>query len=117
MNRNNFFKHKPSATSLFPLQELKLIVTISFQHDYPPECRPGGKIGNYIMFASATSGDRYNNNKFSECSKKNVSAVLDAITEGRKTNCFTESNGAFCGNKIVEEGEEQLELCRNTAGI
>lgn len=75
------------------------------QHDYPPECRPGGKIGNYIMFASATSGDRYNNNKFSECSKNNVSAVLDAITEGRKPNCFTESNGAFCGNKIVEEGE------------
>jgi len=57
------------------------------------------------MFASATSGDRYNNNKFSECSKANVSAVLDAITEGRKPNCFTESNGAFCGNKIVEEGK------------
>jgi len=75
-----------------------------FQHDYPPECRPGGKIGNYIMFASATSGDRYNNNKFSDCSKANVSAVLDAIAEGRKPNCFTESNGAFCGNKIVEEG-------------
>jgi disintegrin and metalloproteinase domain-containing protein 10 len=56
------------------------------------------------MFASATSGDRYNNNKFSECSKANVSAVLDAIAEGRKPNCFTESNGAFCGNKIVEEG-------------
>ena len=82
------------------------------QHDYPPECRPGGKIGNYIMFASATSGDRYNNNKFSECSKNNVSAVLDAITEGRKPNCFTESNGAFCGNKIVEEGEIKKKVLR-----
>ena len=58
------------------------------------------------MFASATSGDRHNNNKFSHCSKSNISAVLDAITDGRKPNCFTESNGAFCGNKIVEEGEE-----------
>ncbi len=58
------------------------------------------------MFASATSGDRNNNNKFSHCSKSNISAVLDAITDGRKPNCFTESNGAFCGNKIVEEGEE-----------
>lgn len=75
-------------------------------HDYPADCRPGGKIGNYIMFASATSGDRYNNNKFSECSKANISAVLDAIADGRKPNCFTESNGAFCGNKIVEDGED-----------
>ncbi len=58
------------------------------------------------MFASATSGDRDNNNKFSYCSKNNISAVLDAITDGRKANCFEASDGAFCGNKIVEEGEE-----------
>ncbi|XP_059091577.1 disintegrin and metalloproteinase domain-containing protein 10-like isoform X2 [Tigriopus californicus] len=75
-------------------------------HDYPQECRPGGLAGNYIMFASATSGDRDNNNKFSHCSKSNISAVLDAIADGQKPNCFTESDGAFCGNKIVEEGEE-----------
>lgn len=36
-------------------------------HDYPAECRPGGGRGNFIMFASATSGDRDNNNKFSPC--------------------------------------------------
>jgi len=75
-------------------------------HDYPAECRPGGSDGNYIMFASATSGDRDNNNKFSPCSVKNISAVLDAVVDERKTNCFEENNGAFCGNKIVEEGEE-----------
>jgi len=75
-------------------------------HDYPPECRPGGGSGNYIMFASATSGDRDNNNKFSPCSVKNISAVLDAVVDERKHNCFKESNGAFCGNKIVELGEE-----------
>jgi len=75
-------------------------------HDYPAYCRPGGQSGNYIMFASATSGDRDNNNKFSNCSKHNVSRVLDAIFEGQKRNCFQENDGAFCGNKIVEEGEE-----------
>ncbi|CAH1186905.1 unnamed protein product [Phyllotreta striolata] len=75
-------------------------------HDYPPECRPGGPNGNYIMFASATSGDRPNNSKFSTCSVGNISNVLDAIVEKKKRNCFTTSAGAFCGNKIVEAGEE-----------
>jgi len=75
-------------------------------HDYPVECRPGGARGNFIMFASATSGDRENNNKFSPCSLQNISAVLDAVVDDRKNNCFEQSDGSFCGNKIVEEGEE-----------
>ena len=75
-------------------------------HDYPSECRPGGISGNYIMFASATSGDRPNNSKFSTCSIGNISNVLDSIESNRKFNCFTASAGAFCGNKIVEAGEE-----------
>ncbi|XP_069703411.1 disintegrin and metalloproteinase domain-containing protein 10 isoform X1 [Periplaneta americana] len=75
-------------------------------HDYPPECRPGGLNGNFIMFASATSGDRPNNSKFSSCSIGNISNVLDAIEDNKKRNCFTASEGAFCGNKIVEAGEE-----------
>ncbi|GBP09961.1 Disintegrin and metalloproteinase domain-containing protein 10 homolog [Eumeta japonica] len=75
-------------------------------HDYPSECRPGGQLGNYIMFASATSGDRPNNSRFSSCSVGNISAVLDAFRDGRKKNCLTASAGAFCGNKIVEDGEE-----------
>ncbi|XP_017776924.1 PREDICTED: disintegrin and metalloproteinase domain-containing protein 10 isoform X3 [Nicrophorus vespilloides] len=75
-------------------------------HDYPPECRPGGLNGNFIMFASATSGDRPNNSKFSSCSVGNISNVLDAINDSKKRNCFTASAGAFCGNKIVEAGEE-----------
>ncbi|KAG8191817.1 hypothetical protein JTE90_022809 [Oedothorax gibbosus] len=76
-------------------------------HDYPKECRPGGAKGNYIMYASATSGDRPHNNKFSECSIHNISAVLRAVfsNEG-KENCFEKDDGAFCGNKIVEDGEE-----------
>ncbi|XP_076311561.1 disintegrin and metalloproteinase domain-containing protein 10-like [Tachypleus tridentatus] len=76
-------------------------------HDYPEECRPGGSRGNYIMYASATSGDRFNNNKFSPCSVRNISAVLQAVyTNNGKENCFLEDGGPFCGNKIVEEGEE-----------
>ena len=62
--------------------------------------------GNYIMFASATSGDRPNNSKFSTCSVRNISNVLDAIEDNKKRNCFLVSEGAFCGNKIVEAGEE-----------
>ncbi|XP_014233900.1 disintegrin and metalloproteinase domain-containing protein 10 isoform X1 [Trichogramma pretiosum] len=75
-------------------------------HDYPADCKPGGLEGNYIMFASATSGDRPNNSKFSKCSIGNISNVLDAIVDNKKRNCFNASAGAFCGNKIVEEGEE-----------
>ncbi|RWS30733.1 disintegrin and metalloproteinase domain-containing protein 10-like protein [Leptotrombidium deliense] len=76
-------------------------------HDYPNECRPGGPHGNFIMYSSATSGERQNNNKFSPCSIKNISAVLHAVFNGEgKHNCFQEDEGPFCGNKIVEEGEE-----------
>ncbi|KAF7489834.1 Disintegrin and metalloproteinase domain-containing protein 10 [Sarcoptes scabiei] len=76
-------------------------------HDFPAECRPGGPLGNYIMYSSATSGERQNNNKFSHCSVNNISTVLHAVfnSEG-KENCFQEDEGPFCGNKIVEEGEE-----------
>ncbi|XP_015785243.1 disintegrin and metalloproteinase domain-containing protein 10 [Tetranychus urticae] len=76
-------------------------------HDFPPACRPGGALGNYIMYSSATSGERANNNKFSPCSVRNISAVLNAVfhQEG-KENCFEVDNGAFCGNKIVEDSEE-----------
>ncbi|KAB7502289.1 Disintegrin and metalloproteinase domain-containing protein 10 [Armadillidium nasatum] len=75
-------------------------------HDYPERCKPGGLQGNYIMFSSATSGDRPNNSKFSPCSVRNITKVLDAIIENRRKNCFKATDGAFCGNKIVEQGEE-----------
>ncbi|KAM8714727.1 hypothetical protein ACLKA7_001136 [Drosophila subpalustris] len=75
-------------------------------HDYPQECRPGGLNGNFIMFASATSGDRPNNSKFSPCSIRNISNVLDVLVGNSKRDCFKASEGAFCGNKIVESGEE-----------
>ncbi|XP_050035329.1 disintegrin and metalloproteinase domain-containing protein 10-like [Dermacentor andersoni] len=76
-------------------------------HDYPPECVPGGTLGNYIMYASATQGHQPNNQRFSPCSIRNISAVLSAILRGeQKENCFQEDEGPFCGNKIVEGDEE-----------
>ena len=54
----------------------------------------------FFYFFLATSGDRDNNNKFSHCSKANISAVLDAIVDKRKDNCFVKSDGAFCGKRL-----------------
>lgn len=61
------------------------------QHDSGSECTPGEsksqdkkEKGNYIMYARATSGDKLNNNKFSICSIRNISQVL----EKKRSNCF-----------------------------
>ncbi|KAK6729782.1 hypothetical protein RB195_006685 [Necator americanus] len=90
-------------------------------HDYPLECQPGLPDGNFIMFASATSGDKVNNAKFSPCSVANISSVLHVVLQSvpidptrhagpvgalMKRNCFQERTSAFCGNQIHEPGEE-----------
>ena len=63
----------------------------SLQHDSGSECTPGEskaqdkkEKGNYIMYARATSGDKLNNNKFSVCSVRNISQVL----EKKRGSCF-----------------------------
>ncbi|XP_054468570.1 disintegrin and metalloproteinase domain-containing protein 10 [Anoplopoma fimbria] len=78
-------------------------------HDSGVECTPGEskaqdlkEKGNYIMYARATSGDKLNNNKFSICSIRNISAVLMK----KRDNCFVESGQPICGNGLVEDGEE-----------
>ncbi|XP_033724952.1 disintegrin and metalloproteinase domain-containing protein 10-like isoform X1 [Pecten maximus] len=82
-------------------------------HDSGDNCAPYGTTsldavsGNFIMYASATQGDLSNNNKFSDCSKDNISRVLNSITnETNKKNCFKQSGVAFCGNGLVEGDEE-----------
>ncbi|GAB1599513.1 disintegrin and metalloproteinase domain-containing protein 10 isoform X2 [Argonauta hians] len=83
-------------------------------HDKSVECAPYGSSekdandGNYIMYASATSGDKKHNSMFSPCSKDNITRVLDAVINKRngKRNCFVSLKAAFCGNKLVEEDEE-----------
>ncbi|XP_034045963.1 disintegrin and metalloproteinase domain-containing protein 10 [Thalassophryne amazonica] len=78
-------------------------------HDSGIECTPGEskmqdkkEQGNYIMYARATSGDKLNNNKFSLCSIRNISQVL----EKKRVFCFVESGHPICGNGLVEKGEE-----------
>ncbi|XP_069723000.1 disintegrin and metalloproteinase domain-containing protein 10 [Phaenicophaeus curvirostris] len=78
-------------------------------HDSGMECTPGEsknlgqkENGNYIMYARATSGDKLNNNKFSICSIRNISQVL----EKKRNNCFVESGQPICGNGLVEQGEQ-----------
>lgn len=80
-------------------------------HDSGIECTPGeSKLqdkkekGNYIMYARATSGDKLNNNKFSICSVRNISAVLLK----KRDDCFVESGQPICGNGLVE-GEEECD--------
>ncbi|KAK7503059.1 hypothetical protein BaRGS_00005685 [Batillaria attramentaria] len=77
-----------------------------------PECAPFGTRlsnagdGNYIMFPSATSGDKPNNDEFSRCSKDNMTRIIQQVVNGQRDMCFTESGAAFCGNKITEGTEE-----------
>ncbi|XP_005168954.2 disintegrin and metalloproteinase domain-containing protein 10 isoform X1 [Danio rerio] len=78
-------------------------------HDSGSDCTPGEskttdqkEKGNYIMYARATSGDKFNNNKFSICSVRNISQVLDK----KRSACFVESGQPICGNGLVETNEE-----------
>ncbi|CAC5391243.1 ADAM10 [Mytilus coruscus] len=83
-------------------------------HDSGQQCAPYGTSasdasqGNYIMYASATKGNQPHNDEFSPCSKDNMTRVMDAVFNGRygKVNCFQNDNAAFCGNSIVEDGEQ-----------
>lgn len=69
------------------------------------ECVPGGKDGNFIMFARATGGDEKNNQRFSPCSIRSIRPVLAA--KARHTHgCFTQPQSSICGNREVESGEE-----------
>ncbi|XP_065931978.1 disintegrin and metalloproteinase domain-containing protein 10 homolog [Magallana gigas] len=77
-------------------------------HDSGSICAPGGDAGNYIMYPSATKGNLRNNELFSECSRDNITRVLNSVVNqiNGKVNCFTASDAAFCGNGIKEKGEE-----------
>ncbi|CBY34574.1 unnamed protein product [Oikopleura dioica] len=77
-------------------------------HDGGILCTPGDssdqsvkRDGNYIMFSRATSGDKENNDKFSECSVRNITRVLS-----KKRSCFVTSDAPICGNQIVDKEEE-----------
>uniref|UniRef100_A0A914UQV4 ADAM10 endopeptidase n=1 Tax=Plectus sambesii TaxID=2011161 RepID=A0A914UQV4_9BILA len=91
-------------------------------HDFPVDCQPGLPDGNFIMFASATSGDKKNNAKFSRCSIENITNVLVEVLKQNpvdpqrqlsmghgKRNCLQRATSAFCGNQIREDPEEECD--------
>ncbi|KAL1443192.1 hypothetical protein MTO96_030409 [Rhipicephalus appendiculatus] len=77
------------------------------QHD-PPACVPGGSVGNFLMFPSASHGTLPNNRRFSVCSIHDISAILAQMfsEQSTRSNCLQELRGPFCGNSIREENEE-----------
>ncbi|XP_065302942.1 disintegrin and metalloproteinase domain-containing protein 10-like [Dermacentor albipictus] len=77
-------------------------------HDHGSGCDPSGPDGKYLMYESATKGNAPNNDKFSSCSIRNISAVLVPVIVGNsnRENCFQRHRGPICGNNIVEGTEE-----------
>ncbi|XP_051765429.1 disintegrin and metalloproteinase domain-containing protein 10 [Ctenopharyngodon idella] len=74
-------------------------------HDEGSDCGglkiTGGK-GRFLMFPQATNKIEENSDKFSPCSLRRMSHILNE----KKDRCFVVSEQPICGNRIVEEGEE-----------
>ncbi|KAI0236748.1 Disintegrin and metalloproteinase domain-containing protein 17 [Lamellibrachia satsuma] len=67
------------------------------------ECSPKADSGGkYVMYTNWVSGYDPNNKLFSSCSRRSMGDVLAS-----KSNiCFKERSGKFCGNSVLEEGEQ-----------
>uniref|UniRef100_A0A672NW75 Disintegrin and metalloproteinase domain-containing protein 10 n=1 Tax=Sinocyclocheilus grahami TaxID=75366 RepID=A0A672NW75_SINGR len=104
----NYASHVPSKVSHITFAH-EVGHNFGSPHDSGSDCTPGEsktqdqkEKGNYIMYARATSGDKFNNNKFSICSIHNISQVLDK----KRYLCFVESGQPICGNGMVEANEQ-----------
>ncbi|MEQ2202622.1 hypothetical protein XENOCAPTIV_009336 [Xenoophorus captivus] len=97
------------------------------QHDSGSECTPGESVdrnkkelGNYVMYARATSGDKINNNKFSICSIRNISAVLlkkrDSCFVGKLPliNKVEKLCVRFCFNQVCISTQMNPSTCSST---
>lgn len=96
----------------FGSRQSRAVVVITISHEFghnfgsphdpstTSSCSPGGSAGNFLMFPRATNGQLPNNRLFSPCSVDSIRPVLQSNSE-----CFS-NTGAFCGNGIVESGEE-----------
>ena len=69
------------------------------------ECAPGQNAGgNFVMYPGAVSGKFPNNVKFSPCSKRSVSKVIE---NPLTTSCFQEkAKNNFCGDFVINSGEQ-----------
>ncbi|CAD5115092.1 DgyrCDS4104 [Dimorphilus gyrociliatus] len=89
-------------------QEADIVTAHEFGHNWGSEHDPDNtecspkNYGKYIMHTYAVSGYEKNNQIFSPCSKRSIKNVLIQ----KHSRCFTEPSQAYCGNSLVEEGEE-----------
>ncbi|OQR76641.1 ADAM 17 protease-like [Tropilaelaps mercedesae] len=91
-------------------READLVTAHEFGHNWGsehdpdlPECSPDSqKGGSYLMYTYSVSGYDVNNKRFSPCSVRSIRAVLLA----KAGKCFSKPEESFCGNLLVEEGEE-----------
>lgn len=70
--------------------------------DGSEDCLPKNSQGRYVMHGSPNSGYEKNNYNFSPCSIRSIQRTLYELA----SKCFVEEKIAFCGNGILEKGEE-----------
>ncbi|XP_074656602.1 ADAM 17-like protease [Tubulanus polymorphus] len=91
-------------------QEADLVTAHEFGHNWgsehdpdTSECSPSSfNNGKFIMYPYSVSGYDKNNKYFSPCSRRAIAAVLTAKSD----LCFAMPSPGFCGNHLVEPGEQ-----------
>lgn len=91
-------------------READLVTAHEFGHNWGsehdadiPDCSPDSRGGgSYLMYTYSVSGYDPNNKRFSPCSIRSIRAVLLA----KASRCFSKPEESFCGNSLVEEGEQ-----------
>ena len=72
------------------------------------ECTPtnAAEDGRFLMSKYSNNGRKHNHELVSPCTQQSVSAVLQSQT---RTRCLVRSSSAFCGDGLVQPGEEQCD--------
>ncbi|RWS22716.1 ADAM 17-like protease-like protein, partial [Leptotrombidium deliense] len=108
--KTGFTTTRNKFESLLTTSELDLVTAHEFGHNWGAQhdpdikqCSPSYRNGgSYIMYFYSISGREKNNRYFSPCSRRAIKAVL----KNKAHSCFIKPSTSFCGNGVVEEGEE-----------